>query len=197
MGGSSEGRDFKYVPVNGEYAYMEVSGTKKLKRGDTIYTQVQTSVVTSPQILAGQGYTSFVINKTNTGSETIAPTASIEVYAAGNGSTILDANTDDIDFVEVSDTHGAWNGTQFTPPAAGRYRFAGKMGSSATYGGNIRVYRGGSVREYVGLGLTKTITPFYFEYDLDKGETVSFRPDTPVTLSNSTNVHYLSITRVK
>lgn len=121
----------------------------------------------------------------------------ITVDAAGNGGTSLTANTTNIDFTTVTDTTGSWDGSVFTAPESGTYVFDGsvRMTSSSTF--QLLIYKNGShYRTADAQNLSSSIKYINAQVDLSKGDTISFRVDTGLTLNNSTLNHFLNIHKI-
>lgn len=170
-----------------------------LERGDYIETYLYGGGNNSSNQLSAFGASSSfaVLEKINTGSQTIAATESIYVDGAGNAGTTITASVTNIDFTEINDSHGAWNGTQFTTPADGRYLIDGMVLSTIASVTDIRAYIGG----VANIGLNTNVSSVQHliggTITLEKGNILSLRSSAGITLSNNPNFHHLSITRLK
>lgn len=122
-----------------------------------------------------------------------------EVYAsgAGNGGTVITANTTNIDFTETSDSHASFDGTTFTVPTTGRYLFSGAVYATTSAINGIQAYIDGSADQFLGYeGAASPLTQFNGILELTKGQTVTFRADASFTLSNSTTQHRINIQKM-
>lgn len=117
------------------------------------------------------------------------------VTASGNGGTVITAGATNMDFTEVSDPSGAWNGTQYTAPEGGLYLFIGvvnKTGSGLT---KAQGFIGGVVLRS-GSALHNTdLYSFVFLVRLTTGQVFSIRDSAGGTLENDAD-HNLNIARV-
>ncbi len=118
----------------------------------------------------------------------------VVVFGAGNGGESITSAVTDITWTEVTDSHAAWNGTQFTAPKAGYYQVSGicRTTSATNYG--LTSYIGGSASLLLEDDGASTVTTHFqgVEY-LEHGEVFSIRTDANVTLASSTASHTLHI----
>jgi hypothetical protein len=120
----------------------------------------------------------------------------IIVEGAGNGGTSITANTTDIDFTETRDTTASFDGTTFTAPETGEYKFTGSIDATGAWAGNIQAYVNGSAVKVVNAGSdTQTQHTFAGNISLTKGESLTFRSSTSITLSNSIANHWIYISK--
>jgi len=118
----------------------------------------------------------------------------VRVSGAGNGGTSITAGTTDIDFTEVTDTHGAWDGTGFTAPKSDVYRFTGFIALTTANPGAYRAYIDGTGSTYATITPSNArYIPFVWEGRLEKGEVWSLRSDNAVTLQNAPDLHWIEI----
>lgn len=191
--GAVRGLDFQNSMVaNKEYS-QSATEIIEMKKGETVKISTFSSAQSTT---AADLYCYFSGAKLNTGSQTIAQDASVYVDGAGNAGTVVTANVTNIDFTKTDDSHGAWNGTQFTAPTAGRYSIVG-----AVHHDNISAafdsYIDGSVDKRISQIGTYTIHTINGVASLEKGQVLSIRSNTGITLSNTAQHHHISITRMK
>lgn len=130
---------------------------------------------------------------------TPAKTNANYVRAVGNGGTAIVGSTTPVDFTEITDTAGAWSGTEYTVQkdnsvihlTASIYL----VSSSNTV---ILLYKNGSVYRYIYYAGVSTTVHSSGQYISEKGEfsagdTLQIRTDQSVTLQNSSSIHYLNI----
>ncbi len=118
----------------------------------------------------------------------------IQVTGASNGGTSITANTTNIDFTEVSDTHGTWNGTQFTAPKSGVYHIEGFVNWSSPNSGAFYTYLDASSEKVSGFnGANASTRAFSWTGSLNKSQVWSLRSDTSITLTASTSLHWIKI----
>jgi hypothetical protein len=118
------------------------------------------------------------------------------VRAEGNAGTSLTANVTDIDFTEVEDLKGLWDGTTFTAPKSGYYEFDGSVFFTTDQTGNLGLYVDGTLKRNItdwSPGAQNRHVFTITEY-LEAEEEVTIRFAQSATLSNNTTSHYLSIT---
>ena len=129
------------------------------------------------------------------GPATIAASEKIYLNYTNNGATSLTANTTNIDWTtKVVDSHGAWSGTVFTAPRPSMYTVAGGVRLSAASAPGFVVYKNGSAVQNTNISASAQNQVIQGRIYLVAGDTLSIRSDTNVTLANSTNVHWISIT---
>jgi len=118
----------------------------------------------------------------------------VRVSGAGNGGNSITANVTNITFTEVRDSHGAWNGTQFTAPKTGYYKAQGGIAYTAGVAGLLYAYVDGTLSKLVSTNGNASYNFHKFDWSgyLEKGELLSFRGPAG-TLSNSTTLHWIEI----
>lgn len=122
----------------------------------------------------------------------------LEVEASNNGDTELTANTTDIDWTEVKDTHNAWDGSGLTAPYDMKVVFSGSVYVDTNTSLRIEAYIDGTQVRSVG-GLSQSLRAHFFsgEIELDAGEELTFRSTASEGLTNgSTVLHWISITGI-
>ena len=132
---------------------------------------------------------------TNIVSNTELTQKTVTVRGAGNNGAAITSNVTNINWTEIEDTHGAWNGSQFTAPKDGWYEANGAIRLVSAVGT-------GSVGSFINGVLEKTcaftaVNTFYFQFNwkgkLNKGDVLSFRYDINATLSNNPITHWIQI----
>jgi len=123
------------------------------------------------------------------------------VEGAGNGSTPLTVNVTNIDFTETNDPTGSWDGSIFTAQSAGNFNFQGQVRFTAGVGANLFFYKSTGGGAFVGgqiitdNGASVVQLGFNASISLNAGDRVAIRSNTAATLSNSSILHYLTITQ--
>lgn len=119
----------------------------------------------------------------------------VHIVGASSGGTSITANTTNIDFTEVTDASGAWNGTQFTALKSGPYQIQGFVNYTAPAAIGLYSYIDGSSEKLVSYtGGNVSTMPFSYQIALNKSQLWSLRSDTGVTLSASSVLHWIRIT---
>jgi hypothetical protein len=119
----------------------------------------------------------------------------VVVEGSGNGGTALTGGVTDIDFTEVTDDLGIWNGSQLTVPSDGTYILTGNVVQSNSNNA-INLYVDGVFeRSVTFLGVTFTEMPFSITRECVAGEVVSIRSGNSVTLTNNAD-HHITITKI-
>jgi len=180
----------KYVGfVQASSALRLFNGKLSLKKGDTVVLRSDSTITLSTSSL-----THYVeIEKINTGSQTIAASEKVYVEAAGNAGTVLTASVTNIDFTEITDSHGAWNGSVLTAPKTGAYNISGMIRTGSVQTTIIAYVNGASKKAVSSNSAAFANNPFYGQFLLNKGDTLSLRSDTGTTLSNIASAHHLFI----
>jgi hypothetical protein len=115
--------------------------------------------------------------------------------SAGNAGQVITANVTNIPFIGISDTNGAWNGSQYVVPETGVYSLSGMVfGSSFT--GNIELWVGGVTANGISSNPTTSTKIFSITKRFNKGDTLSFRSTATTTLVSSATYNHLEITKV-
>lgn len=134
------------------------------------------------------------------GPATIAASEKISARYNSNAGESLTANVTDIPFSTADyDTHGSWDGSQFTAPSTGRYKISAMWRSTASISPFTYAYVNGT--QYALLGVPYAASNFHSvtetEIELNKGDTLSIRSDTAATLSttNDNVAHWISISK--
>lgn len=107
-------------------------------------------------------------------------------YVASNQS--ITANTTNINLTAYRDSHGAWNGSQFTVPVAGDYLLGCNIPWTTTVNHSTNVYLNGSQAFELGVSnATDTTRGTSILHDLKVGDLISFRDNGTLTTSANTN----------
>lgn len=146
----------------------------------------------SSSYLGGIAYS--VENQTNVVSNTNLTQQTIEASGAGNAGGSVTANVTNIDFTETNDVFGAWNGTQFTAPRSAQYFIVGSVRFTAANSARVSAYIDGTSVRALGRG-DNLFGDFKIsgEVYLERGEVLSFRSDSSLTLSNIAEGHWIFI----
>jgi hypothetical protein len=119
------------------------------------------------------------------------------VVASGNGGESLTAGTTNIPFsTEALDSHGAWNGTQFTVPATGYYNIEGAVYTTTTTTSGVDLYIDNTSDKRLSDFITDQVHKFSGTLKFTKGQVLSFRSLASKTLSNNAKYHWLTITAI-
>jgi len=118
----------------------------------------------------------------------------IRVSGAGNGATSITANVTDIDFTEIKDSHGAWDGNSYTASKREYIRAKGFVFYTASGSLQVDAYINGAINKAAGyLPVADALVPFLWEGELQKGDVLSFRLSVSKTLSNDAGKHWIEI----
>jgi len=121
------------------------------------------------------------------------------VRAEGNGSTVLTSDVTPIDFTEVSDSAGAWDGDEYTVQKNNSIlKIVGSINYTASANREIRLYKNNSL--YRQISDLVSSNPQIFVYtsgrgDFVAGDVLELRISTgsATTLTNSTIFHHITI----
>lgn len=118
------------------------------------------------------------------------------IEASGNSAGSITANTTDIDWIEVNDEQGIFNGTAITPIRTGYYHISGAIRSTTAINPVIEGYIDGSIaspRIICGRpSQADTLIIFNCLAYIQSGQSFTFRSDSSFTLSN-VNSHVLAV----
>ena len=120
----------------------------------------------------------------------------VVVEGAGSNTTTATANVTDISWIETKDTTSSWNGTQFTVPESGQYLINGHV--AHTSAANIQMYIDDVPDKFVGMASdpTNIRKAMVGLFSFVKGQVISFRSNTTMTVTNNITVHWLSIVKL-
>ncbi|MGB0452610.1 MAG: hypothetical protein ACPGJV_02765, partial [Bacteriovoracaceae bacterium] len=126
----------------------------------------------------------------------------IVVEASGNSETSITDGVTPLDFIEVKDTVGAWDGTVFTVPEDGDYKFMGMFNISSNLGRWATLFvdsgSGYVAKKAVTEPTVANIHVISGSIFLNKGNKVQLRlQGGNAVLVNSSQYHHLSITKQK
>lgn len=138
---------------------------------------------------------SYVVPETTnpTLTETQLSLQTVKVSAAGNNGSSITSNTTDINFTEVEDLNGVWNGSVFTARRSGYYMARGVINTTASVPSNVYSYIDGIQDKFIGINPTGTVHVFSWKGYLDKNQQLSFRLAANATLNNNSNLHWIEI----
>jgi hypothetical protein len=118
------------------------------------------------------------------------------IKAAGNAGQALTSNVTNIPFITQEDTAGAWNGSQFTVPETGVYNISGMIYFTGAVSGTVNLFKNGTFyKRIAGVPNINIHTISGLSEHFTAGEVISLRFEGTGTLNNTTNYHWLSITR--
>lgn len=122
----------------------------------------------------------------------------LSVKGAGNAGQAITSNVTNIPFQTVEDTTGGnWNGSQFTVPETGLYSISASMYFTTSPNGVINLYKNGNFYKRVSQVATSSVhVAAGIVESFTQGEVISLRFEGTGTLSNVTNYHWISITKV-
>jgi hypothetical protein len=121
----------------------------------------------------------------------------VSVRGTGNGGTSLTANVTDIDFTEVSDDYGAWDGSSYSvqnPNSIIEIKFGLKF--TGSFSSTIGLYKNGTLYKNLisGVSTSQPVGSFISEKgEFANTDSLSIRVGTGLTLSNDTTNHYINI----
>lgn len=127
---------------------------------------------------------------------TVESIETLNVSGAGNGAGATTSLVTNIDFTEVSDNLGAFDGTTLTAPFSGYYKLDGGIKHATAVGGvSVYVYIDGAQGVEIGYDAdVQIIHRFSGTVYLNKGEQLTLRDNNGSALSNDTSRHTISIT---
>jgi hypothetical protein len=139
-----------------------------------------------------QGFSSSVQTSDQTDTRVVAA-----IYT-GNGGQAITANVTNITWSTVSqDTHGAWNGTEFTCPVSGYYQIFGTCRFTAGIQTDMQAYVDAVVRTQLnGNRDTAEIHSMNGMVYCNAGQKISVRSTVGGTLLNNAVNHAIQISRV-
>lgn len=124
----------------------------------------------------------------------------ISMFAKGNANQVITANVTDIPFAALApsyDTTASWNGSQYTIPETGYYDIAANVDSAGAAIIVLGLYVNG-----VGFNIIQAdeISTLYHDFTalaipFTKGQVVSLRSNTNITLTNAQGIHRISIAK--
>jgi len=124
-------------------------------------------------------------------------TETASVRAEGNAGTVLTGGVTDIDFTEVTDTHGAWNGTQYIVQNSNSViNLKLSMFITSVTNNTIDLYVNNVYYKRIQNIITDSVhqgSYIFSKGEFNKGDVLSFRAIFGATLSSVSNLHYLNI----
>ena len=163
------------------------SATNFINTGETLFFDVSGIPI--------QGWSSNLVLSEDSGNRLI------RVRTAGNGSQAITANVTNITFTSLEDTTNSWNGSEFTAPESGEYKFIGCQSSTAGVARQIYAYidtgSGYSQFKLVGSNVNQAVGNVHIGLSvyLIKGYKIAFRSTAGLTLDSSTVNSWLDITK--
>lgn len=127
-------------------------------------------------------------------STTEALFSTAPVKAEGNAGTALTADVTDIDFnTTTEDPFNLWDGTEFVAPKDSDYLITGGVRITTNTSIRIDAYVNGSVDKKLGINGAQSNHSFAGIIKLARGDALTIRSGTSVTLLNQTNEHWIAI----
>lgn len=118
----------------------------------------------------------------------------VRVRGAGNAGESITADVTPIPFIEEDDTTASWDGSTFTAPESGSYAVSGMIYFTSSLNPAIEAFVDGTfVRRFAYDNTSATIQKFQGLIYLNKGEALTIRSSSTLTLSNSTTLHWIHI----
>lgn len=179
----------------GIYSYNENTGILIIDAG---YQEASTT--TSSTLIFGDTSTQtngfFVINASKNPALVGLNTNLVYSESAGNAGQVITVDVTNISFIGVSDTHGAWNGTQYTVPESGVYNISIVTNWTTSAARVLAVYKNGVAFRNISVSPSTGLASGQLSQRFTKGEVISFRAaGSAGTLLNSAIGHNLSITK--
>jgi microcystin-dependent protein len=115
--------------------------------------------------------------------------------SGNNAGQVVTANVTDIPFIGISDTNGAWNGSQYVVPETGVYTVSGSIYLTTSASRGMYLYIGGASSYSIGRG-ELTVGPYAITRRFNKGDILSIRTNVTSTLLANGTIHYINITKV-
>lgn len=115
---------------------------------------------------------------------------------SGNGGTSITANVTNIDFTQTKDTTSSFDGSIFTVPESGEYIISGSIAATSSSTGTPVLYVDNTSLKVVGdNNISNSIKAFNGIVSLNKGQLLSIRITSSITLNNNSN-HHIHINKV-
>jgi hypothetical protein len=175
--------------TNIEYALAEspnshLTGSGAISTGEAVYVEINGLPI--------EGWSSNLVLSEDTGNRLIT------MSATGNAGTALTANTTDIPFTTSTyDSTASWSSPTYTAPETGVFDISGRVLANASVTTpTISAYVGGTLSK--ALSSSSTVSAgigFAGSIFLTKGQALTLRSDTSLTLSNSATGHHLEINK--
>jgi len=121
-------------------------------------------------------------------------TRDIVVKGSSNGNTSITASLTPIDFTELEDNSGAWNGTTFTSPETSEYVISGVVVADTASSYVIQGHLNG-VGKTISADNSSRVRPFFDQVTIPAGQTYELKSDTNIGLTPTSN-HHISITKL-
>jgi hypothetical protein len=195
---SIAGKQGKFIP-NGQCPatslYEPVMSIAYKLKGEKIGVSItQDSGSTLTLGASGARYNRISIYKLSSSSQTIAASEKVYVEAAGNSGIAISSSVN-IHFTEVEDSHGAWDGDEFTAPYTGVFSFSGTVVLTTGVNQAFYIYKDGvNTGKICGfINSSSQIHVINGKIKLNAGEKMSIRVSSAATLSNNAS-HTLIIT---
>lgn len=159
------------------FSYQSGSTSGLTKQNGSTYNAGATFQINASLPISGWGSTVQMADQTTT------RVVSFQGYKGSNQS--VTANVTDITFTTYDDTHGAWNGSQYTVPVSGRYKISMRGISGSGLG--VQAYVGGVATAYVTNMYGTQALSGSVTLNLNAGNVLSFRADGSTTINGNLN----------
>lgn len=145
--------------------------------------------------IAASGGSFLIVTKVGASGGVLDSQSKIYLKYVDNSGTGITANTTNIPFItKVVDSHGAWNGSQFTAPRSGWYDFTGAIQTVSASGSITYSYINGTIDASLMVsGVGAPIKPMAGGAYLKAGDVLSFRTDATETLTSGATFHHIEI----
>lgn len=119
----------------------------------------------------------------------------IQVSGRGSLGDTISGASEAINWTEVDDPFNAWNINTFTAPRSGKYSFKGMVSVTSGTIFSVEAYINDVQDKTAGITDGGTTLKLQLDWEgyLEKGDELEFRPNTTITLENSTRFHWMSI----
>jgi microcystin-dependent protein len=177
--------------------YNEQTGILLIDAGQNVNSTTTSHVfVFSDQTSQTNGY--VVINASKNPALTGLNINRVYLEAASNAGEVITVDVTNIPFIAVEDTHGAWDGDQYTIPETGVYQITGHTFWSGASAQRVHtLYSNAALVTRMSEVVTANNHQFAATKYFTKGEVISIRATVNAgTLSASSTIHFLTITKV-
>jgi hypothetical protein len=128
-----------------------------------------------------------------------AQAPAVFVEASSGSGQVVTASTENVDFEDVvSDSWGAWSGSEFTAPVSGLYCFQSIIRRNNAVSFRVGLYALGAIRQYGDASdeTSNASASISAIIPLQKGETASLRLNDTITRSTNADLNRIMIARV-
>ena len=118
------------------------------------------------------------------------------VEAKGNSGQAITASVTDIPFIEVKDTHNAWNGTTFVAPITGIYDACAGAYYTSSAARSLYFVINNAITNVIDTASNGSTNNGCRALNLNKNDTVTVRSNGSGTLNSSDQYNFFTITRI-